>query len=155
VTVRLEIGRLARPHGLKGEIMASLTTDQLDARCRPGAEWWAGSRRLVIESIRPHQHRWIVSFVGVSDRTASEALAGVVVAADAIEDPDALWVHDLVGSRVVDLSGTDHGQVTGVLANPAHPILELDQGGLVPTVFVVSSVDGVITIDPPDGLFEV
>ncbi len=43
---------------------------------------------------------------------------------------------------------------TAVLANPAAEILELDTGALVPSNFVVSMADGVITVDVPDGLFE-
>jgi hypothetical protein len=42
-----------------------------------------------------------------------------------------------------------------VIDNPAHPIMELESGALVPTPFIVSNVDGCITIDPPEGLFEI
>ncbi len=73
-------------------------------------------------------------------------------------DDDGLYVHELVGALVVGVDGTDHGRCTGVLANPAHDILELADGGLVPVVFV-KGVEGEgdarrVIIDPPDGLFE-
>jgi 16S rRNA processing protein RimM len=46
------------------------------------------------------------------------------------------------------------GRVTAVEANPAHDLLVLDGGALVPMVFVVEQRDGVVVIDPPDGLFD-
>jgi len=67
---------------------------------------------------------------------------------------DGLYVHDLIGSEVVDTHGTVLGTCTSVLANPAHDILELDSGALVPVIFVTGIIDGVVTIDPPDGLFD-
>ena len=71
-----------------------------------------------------------------------------------IEDDDALWVHELIGARVVEAAGTDRGVCVAVIDNPAHDLLELASGALVPVPFVVSFADGVITIDPPDGLFD-
>jgi len=152
--LRLEIGKVARAHGLRGELMVDLTTDQIEARCVPGARWYAGDRALTVDTVKAHQHRWIVTFDGVASREAADALAGKVLTAEPIDDPDALWVHDLIGAHVVDQTGTDRGVVTGVLANPAHPILELDSGGLVPTVFVTEFTDGVVHIEAPDGLFD-
>jgi 16S rRNA processing protein RimM len=46
------------------------------------------------------------------------------------------------------------GTCTSVLANPAHDILELDNGGLVPVVFVVEATEGRVVVDPPEGLFD-
>jgi 16S rRNA processing protein RimM len=63
-------------------------------------------------------------------------------------------VHELIGARVVELDGTPRGICTGVLANPAADVLELDSGHLVPSNFVVSNIDGVVTVDTPDGLFD-
>ncbi len=151
---RLEIGRIAKPHGLLGECIVALTTDRIDERCRPGQVWWMGDRALEVTAVRPHQHRWLVSFEGVYDRDSAQALAGEVLTAEGIEDPEALWVHDLVGSEVRDRAGVTHGRVVAVMDNPAHPILELDTGALVPTVFVVSCTDGVTVVDPPVGLFD-
>ncbi|MFM8826326.1 MAG: ribosome maturation factor RimM, partial [Actinomycetota bacterium] len=66
----------------------------------------------------------------------------------------AVWVHDLVGSRVVTADGTGVGTCVAVVQNPAHDLLELDSGALVPAPFVVSCADGVTVIDPPEGLFD-
>ena len=152
--MRLQIGAIARAHGLKGELMVSLTTDQIEARCVPGAQWFTADRTLTVATVKPHQHRWIVTFDGVTSRAHADALAGKVLSAEAIDDPDAMWVHDLVGALVVDAEGVERGRVTGVMANPAHPILELDSGSLVPMVFVTSFAEGVVHVDTPTGLFD-
>jgi 16S rRNA processing protein RimM len=69
-----------------------------------------------------------------------------------LDDPDALWVHELVGSDVVDVEGRAHGRVAAVEANPASDLLVLEGGGLVPLRFVVSHGDGRVVVDPPVGL---
>ena len=103
---------------------------------------------------QPHLGRWIVTFEGVADRVGADALHGAVLMADRVEDPDALWVHDLVGSRLVDASGNDHGFVVAVQANPASDLLVLEGGGLVPLRFVSATRPGVIEAEIPDGLLE-
>ncbi len=128
-------------------------TDRED-RLAVGSRLWAkGAWREVTFSKRLPQ-RWLVHFNGFDDRTAVEALTNAALHAHPIDDPDALWIHEMMGSRVVEVSGTERGRCVGVLANPAHDILELDTGALVPVIFVVSCIDGVTTIDPPDGLFD-
>jgi 16S rRNA processing protein RimM len=144
---------------VRGEVMVDLVTDRPE-RTRPGAALLtAGGRTLVVERAtrhlsRPGHTRWIVRFAGVDDRAGAEAIAGETLSAAPIEDPAELWVHDLVGSEVVELDGTARGRVVAVLENPAHDLLELDSGALVPMVFVRSCVGGRTTIDPPDGLFD-
>ncbi len=96
-----------------------------------------------------------MSCEGIADRNASELYRGVVLRAVALEDAGALFVHDLIGSTVVESNGTERGTVRSVLANPASDLLELESGALVPLNFVVGEpTDGVITVDVPDGLFE-
>jgi 16S rRNA processing protein RimM len=149
----LEVGRVAKPHGVRGEVVVVLVTDRLE-RVAPGSVLATDRGDLVVEASRPHQHRWIVQFAGVHDRTEAERLAGLSLRAEPIEDEDALWVHELIGSEVVERDGTSRGQVVSVMANPAHDLLELASGALVPVVFVVSCEDGRTLIDPPEGLFE-
>jgi 16S rRNA processing protein RimM len=96
-----------------------------------------------------------VVFEGVHTREAAEDLKGTVLLAEPIADPDELWVHDLIGSRLVDQHGVDRGCVVGVIANPASDLLELDSGALVPTRFVVTVEPGhPIEVDVPRGLFD-
>ncbi|MCU1373457.1 MAG: rimM, partial [Actinomycetia bacterium] len=109
---------------------------------------------MTVVSSRPHQRDWIVLFEGVVDRNGAEELRGLKLLAEPLDDPDALWVHELVGCRVVELDGTDRGVVTAVEVNPASDLLVLDTGGLVPLRFVTDRQAGRVTIDPPAGLFD-
>jgi len=78
-----------------------------------------------------------------------------VLMGEPIDDPSALFVHDVVGCTVVDADGVERGVVTAVQANPASDLLVLDSGALVPMNFVVGDIDGTtIHVDVPDGLFE-
>ena len=149
----LEVGRVVKPHGLKGEVIVALVTDRTE-RVAPGTRLSSATGELVVEASRPHQHRWIVQFEGIAGREGAEALRGAVLAAEALEDPDALWVHDLVDCRVIDTEGRHYGYVDAVEANPASDILVLDRGGLVPLTFVVETRLGTVVIDPPEGLVE-
>ena len=75
--------------------------------------------------------------------------------AEPIDDPDTLWIHELIGCRVRSQDGVDRGVVESVQANPASDLLVLDSGALVPLRFVVGEpADGVIAVDVPDGLFD-
>ena len=109
---------------------------------------------LTVGSSRPHQRDWIVAFDGIPDRNTAETLRGLVLLAEPLEDPDALWVHELVGARVVTPDGAERGRVAAVEANPASDLLVLDSGALVPLTFVVERAPGVVTVDPPEGLFD-
>lgn len=147
------MGRVGRAHGVRGEVVVALRTDRRE-RLGVGSELWAGERRLVVEAARPLRDRWLVRFGGVEDRAAAEALTGAVLAAEPIDDPEALWVHDLIGTRVVEQDGTERGCVVAVVDNPASDLLELDSGALVPAVFVVGCTGGVTTVAAPAGLFD-
>ena len=149
----LEVGAIRRPHGVKGDTYIDLLTDRED-RLAVGSRVWAkGSWRTISYSKRLPQ-RWLVHLQGFDDRTSIEALTNTAIFAEPVDDPDALWVHELVGTQVVEVSGVVRGTCVGVLANPAHDLLELDSRALVPVTFVVSCENGVTTIDPPDGLFD-
>lgn len=154
MTDLLVVGRVGKAHGLRGEVYVDLVTDRTE-RLAPGSVLHAGGRLLTVQASKPQQTRWLVQFEGVNDRAAAEALTNTELEAEPIADPEAVWVHELIGSRVVERDGTDRGRCVGVLANPAHDILELESGALVPTIFIVSCADGITTIDPPEGLFAV
>src|SRR5947209_8544334 len=150
----LQVGRVNRPHGLHGEVVVSLVTDRLE-RVAPGAVLEADGRALEVLASRPHQGKHIVAFAGVEDRAGAEALQGVTLSAEPLEDDNELWVHELIGAAVAQTDGTTVGTITSVEANPASDILVLDTGGLVPVRFVVEQrPDGTVVIDPPEGLFD-
>lgn len=150
----LEVGRITKAHGLRGEVVVFLSSDRRE-RVEPGSVLHTDREDLTVVASRPHQDRWIVSFQGVTDREGAERLRGSVLSAPPIEDPDVLWVHELIGCTVVDADGVERGVVESVLDNPAADLLVLDSGALVPVVFVVDGPrDGVLGVDTPDGLFE-
>ncbi len=150
-----EVGRIGRAHGVRGEVYVLLITDRIE-RLAPGGRLLAGSQWLTVVESRPQQQRWLVRFEGIDDRTAAERLTNSVLLAEPVnaESGDGLWVHDLIGSRVVDQDGVDRGTCVAVIDNPAHDILELDTGALIPVTFVVRCHNGLTTVDPPDGLFD-
>ena len=151
----LEIGRVGRPHGTGGEVTVTLVSNRPE-RLAPGSELQTDVGTLRVAAVRPHNQRHLVTFAGIDDRDKAEALRGLVLRAAPIADADELWVHELIGARVVEVSGTDRGRVASVVANPAGDLLELVDGTLVPLRFVVDSVPGErIEVDVPDGLFEV
>ncbi|WP_158412208.1 ribosome maturation factor RimM [Ilumatobacter nonamiensis] len=145
---------MRRPHGLKGDIFVQLTTDRRE-RVDAGAELFARGQMLSVVSSRVLGNgRIIARFEQIADRTDAEKWTNVELFAAPIDDPSALWVHELIGQRVVDQDGIDRGVCTAVLENPAAEIIETDTGALVPANFVVTAADGTITVDVPDGLFE-
>jgi 16S rRNA processing protein RimM len=152
---RLEVGRVGRPHGLRGEVTVVAITNRPE-RFVPGAELFAGERMVRIAAVRPHQGAFLVRFEGVDDRSAAEAMRGAVLTAAPLGDapPGEIWVHEVIGSAVVDRAGTHLGVVTAVEANPAHDLLVLDTGALVPMVFVVEQSAGRVVVDIPEGLLD-
>ena len=153
-TLLLEVGRITRPHGVRGDVLVSLTTNRIE-RMSTGAVLASEERRLVVRAAREHSGAWIVAFDGVGDRSAAQALRGAVLYAAPLEDPDELWVHELIGAEVVDQHDVRRGVVVNVLQNPASDLLELDSGALVPATFVAGLEPGErIAVDVPDGIFE-
>ncbi len=150
----LEVGRITKAHGLRGEVVVFLSTDRVE-RVERGSVLHTTRGELVVAASRAHQDRWIVSFEHVATREAAEALRGLVLSAPPLDDPDALWVHELIGCRVVTPDGVERGVVESVLDNPAADLLVLDTGAMVPVVFVVGSPDGGrVQVDTPEGLFD-
>lgn len=156
----LIVGRIGRPHGVRGDMYLDLLSDR-EERVAPGAQLWCQDRSLrdrllVVATSRRAMDRWVVSFEGITDRNEAAHLTSLEVMAHPLLDvDDALWVHDLIDAEVVEADGTQRGRCVSVIHNPAADLLELESGALVPITFVESVVDGVITVDVPDGLFEV
>lgn len=152
-TVLLEVGRIVKPHGIRGEVIVDLLTNHAE-RVAPGMvlESDRGPMRIVRSSA--HQGRFIVAFDGVIDRNGAEELRGVELRAEPLAKDGELWVHELIGCDVLDAAGRPLGRVTAVEANPASDLLVLDGGGLIPLRFVLSTEAGRITVDIPEGLLD-
>jgi 16S rRNA processing protein RimM len=147
----LEVGRVVRPHGVRGAVVVELVTNRLE-RLEPGSVLETDHGPLEVVRSSPHRGRYLVEFAGIRGRDEAEHLRGAVLRAAPLEDPQELWVHELVGAELVDQRGTPHGRVVALEANPASDLLVLDGGGLVPLRFVVERRAGTIVADLPPGL---
>ena len=117
------VGRIARTHGLRGEVAVDVLSDFADDRFQVGKAFWTRgpqgtTARLAIASVRDHQERVLVRFEGVDAIEAAEALgkAELRVPADTLTAlPEGTYHHhDMVGCEVVAEDGTAIGVVTGV-----------------------------------------
>lgn len=172
--MELVVGRVVKAHGITGELVVDVRTDDPDQRFAPGGVLLLkprgreqGSREVVVQSVRPHGGRLLVRLDGVSDRDAAEALRGGLFVIDSAElppiaDPDEFYDHQLEGLVVRTADGRDLGSVTEVLHTAAGELLSVRAGDgpevLVPfvsaIVTTVSLAGGVIEIDPPEGLLD-
>ncbi len=152
--IRLEVGRIDKPHGVHGDVIVTLVTDRTE-RVDPDAVLLVDDGTLTVVSSRPHQHRFIVRFAEIVGREAADLARGTTLFAEPLADPNVLWVHELVGAVVVDTHGVSLGTIDSIEQNPASDLIVLDDGGLVPlTFFVEQSDDGTVVVDPPEGLFD-
>lgn len=138
---------------MRGDVVVTLLTDRVE-RLDVGARLQHDGGELTVDASRPHQHRFLVTFAEINGREQADAARGTVLYGEPIDDPDVLWVHDLIDSPVVDTAGVSLGTVETIEENPASDLLVLDDGALIPlTFFVEHRSDGVIVVDPPEGLF--
>jgi len=150
----LEVGRVGRAHGLRGEVHV-VAVSNVDERFAPGSELIVGETPMVVVTARAAGSGWVVRFEGIDDRNAAEALRGKPVLGAPLGAVDGeLFAHDVIGADVRDRAGVRLGRVDAVQANPAHDLLVLDSGALIPIVFVVDAEPGVVTVDLPDGLLD-
>jgi 16S rRNA processing protein RimM len=166
--MQLVVGQIVRPHGIRGEVVVEVTTDDPAARFVAGSQLATTARgALRIEAARPHQGRLIIAFEGILDRNAAEDLRGVRLCVDAAEvgepeDPDEFNDFQLIGLSVVDVDGARLGEVIRVDHGPAADLLVLRLTGgreaLVPFVrAIVPTVDipgRRVVLTPPPGLLE-
>jgi 16S rRNA processing protein RimM len=152
---RLELGWVGKAHGLRGEVVVHPVSNRPE-RFAAGAQLTVADVDRRIVSSRPHQDRYVVRFEGVEDRNAAEALRGARITGEPLGDPEdgEVWAHEVIGSEVLDRAGHFLGRVVAIEQNPAHDLLVLDSGPLVPMVFVVEQEAGRVVVDLPDGLLE-
>ena len=167
----LVVARFRKPHGLKGEAVLSVLTDDpervlgVGRRLTPVDE--SGRQTgpaLTVERSRPYHRQWLVKFQEIAERTELERWGDRLlgVRRDELTAPgqDEAYVHELVGMEVV-VAGRSVGRVRELLEIPAGNLLAVDSGGrevLVPfRRSIVTRLDRQrrrIEIDPPAGLFE-
>jgi 16S rRNA processing protein RimM len=157
---------VARPHGIRGEVVVEPTTDRPTDRFRPGAVLHAPHGAVRVLAARPHSGRWLLSVEGVADRTTAERLRGAELAVDVPDDavdsePDAWYDAQLVGLAVRDETGVI-GSVAAVEHGPGQDLLVLDltDSGRVRLPFVAALVPqvevaaGWVQVALPPGLVE-
>lgn len=149
----LVVGHIRKAHGLKGEVVVRLTTNRTE-RVEPGAVLHSEEQELVVRSARPKDDDFLVIFEGITRREEAELLRGTELRAEQIDDPDELWVHELIGLDLIDQAGVVRGVVAEVQVNPASDLLVLDSGALVPVVFVTALDGDGVRVEVPDGLFD-
>jgi 16S rRNA processing protein RimM len=161
------VGRVARAHGNKGQVIVNLDTDFADERFRPGAVVLVGEQAVptVIESVRFQQGRPILGFQGIHTMDAAEALAGAelkVPMSTLGPLPEGTFYHfELVGCDVQDVEGHRVGRVAGVegTLERSRLVVEGDYGEvLIPLAAdICVGIDVAqrrIVVSPPDGLLE-
>ncbi len=163
------VGRIGRPHGVRGEATVEVRTDDPDGRFRPGVVLRtdpADRGPLMITGARWHREVLLLAFAGYDSREEIEALRDTLLevpVADlpALQDPDTYYDHQLVGLAVRLVDGTPLGEVAAVRHEGAELLVVRRTGGgelLVPFVrAMVPTVDvdgGVVVIDPPEGLLD-
>jgi 16S rRNA processing protein RimM len=168
----LVIGRVVKAHGIRGELVVEVRTDDPGTRFARGevlrgqAPRGGGERPFTVTAARNHSGRLLLSLAEVDDRSAADALRGTLFVIDAADvdsgdDPDEFYDHELEGLTVTTVARESVGVVSSVLHLPANDILAVTTADgrelLVPFVReIVPEVtrDGGVVIDPPDGLFD-
>ena len=174
--MRVIVGRIGRPHGIRGEVVIGVRTDEPDLRFAVGAvvdatltpaEPAPDGVPLRVAAARWHSGQLLVAFAGITDRTAAGELTGRWLSVDssqlpAASDPDEFRDYELIGLSVRTPGGETVGVVTDVL-HYGQDLLVVQRPVAGPEVLVpfvkaiVPEVDvaaGVVVIDPPPGLLD-
>ncbi|MEV0028061.1 ribosome maturation factor RimM [Nocardia sp. NPDC050793] len=172
--MELVVGRVAKSHGVRGELVVEIRTDEPDERFAAGTTLRGRLPRstevrdFTVESAREHSGRLLVFLAGITDRTAADALRGTLFVVNSedlppSDDPDEYYDHELEGLTVQLTDGAVVGTVTEVLHSAAGELLSVraaDDGREILIPFVtaivptVSVADGLVVIDPPEGLLD-
>ena len=160
----LEIGRIGKAHGIKGEATVEAWTDDPENRFASGTKIkLSNGTDLEVSSIKFHSGTWLIGFVGINDRNEIEKLRNQTIFAEIdITDnaQDEYHLQQLLDCQVKSLNGTFLGKVIGLLKNPGQDLLQVNSGKQTVLVPMVKAIikeinlsDKTIKLDPPLGLF--
>ena len=166
--MQVVVARIGKAHGLRGEVTVQVLTGAADERFVPGATFVTepvDAGPMVLRTARDHNGILLLGFAGTDDRSGAEALRGIQLLADALEDDgdeNSWYERDLVGLKAVTVGGDEVGEVTALQSGAAQDLLvvRLTDGreALVPFVTaIVPEVDiegGRVVLDPPPGLLD-
>lgn len=169
------VGRIARAHGNRGQVIVNVETDFPELRFQAGSVLHvrAGDQAGVLEIVaaRFHAGRPVLTLAGVATMDQAEALAGLELRVPESElprlPPGTFYHHALTGCAVRTVGGADVGTVTAVGGTPgAHRLLvrragdpdgvtgEIDVPLAAPICVEVDPEHRIIVVDPPEGLLE-
>ncbi|MGH3298074.1 MAG: ribosome maturation factor RimM [Trebonia sp.] len=165
--MQVTVGRIGRPHGIRGDVVVGVRTDEPELRFAKGSRLDtdpADLGPLTVAGSKWHSGELLIRFEGIGDRDAAAELRGTWLTVDSAtiappEDPDEFHDTDLVGLSVRTIDGTQVGTVSDVLHSGQDVLVIKSADGneimvpfvkpLVPEVDVKS---GFMVIDPPEGL---
>jgi 16S rRNA processing protein RimM len=166
------VGRLRKPHGLKGDSTLFPLTDDPETLLAPGSSVWlvgldgeVAAGPLTIERSRAYHREWLIKFAGADAREALEPWRGLFLAvpSDRVAPPqdDEVYLHELTGFSVRLPDGTPLGLVSALYELPSGLMLEV-QGPrrefLLPYkkqfVREVDREGRRLVVTPPEGLIE-
>ncbi len=137
-SIEVVVGRIGKPHGLRGEVTVDVRTDEPERRFAAGvvlrAQPPVGSasplRSLTVTGSRWHQSVLLVTFAELDGRNEAEAARGIVLHADlpagaTPEDPDEFYDHQLIGLTAYDEHGAELGVLTAVAHGAAQDLLTI------------------------------
>ena len=170
------VGRIRRAHGIRGEVVVEPITDAPDAVFAPGRRLFAGTTQgdrardgaeLAVTEVRPFKDGFLVRFDVIPDRTAADRWRDRYLLAplDELEPPGEgeVYIHELVGMRVLDRAGASIGEIREVYELPQGLVLDVRRGEgkedvMIPyrdgIVVRVSRDDRTVEVDPPAGLLD-
>lgn len=164
--MQVQVARIGKPHGIRGEVTVELFTDAPEDRFLPGAVFTTEQHgELTIELARWNKDILLLSFAEVLDRNRAEELRGTKLffeTTEAEEEAGEGWYeHELLGLEV-RVADRKIGVVSALRVMPVQDLLSVttedEEEVLVPFVDeIVPEVnleEGFILLTPPAGLFE-
>ncbi len=168
-TDRVLIGEVVKPHGLRGELCVNWYADSPEL-CGELPRVWleppgGTARAFAVQAWRMHQKRLLLTLQGISGRDQAEAWRGAAILARAEDLPapgeGEIFLHDLIGLRVVDAGGREIGRIESIMTEPQEVWAIRGVGGeeiLFPArpefVERFDLAAGVVAVAPPPGLLD-
>ncbi|WP_235737594.1 ribosome maturation factor RimM [Nocardioides alcanivorans] len=134
--IEVVVGRIGKPHGIRGEVTVDVRTDEPERRFAVGNVLRGAPPKgsalkggpVTVRSTRWHQGTLLATFEGIPDRNAAEAFRGTVLHAtiatdETPDDPEEFYDHQLIGLTVHDLDGAELGTVASLVHGGAQDLL--------------------------------